>query len=62
VKDTNTEEARKLRSILHQNVNQNELLKIERDDLQHSLRAATKPKSQSKALPLIQRKETRSKT
>jgi hypothetical protein len=62
VKDPNTEEAKKLRSILHQNVNQNELLKIERDDLQHSLRAATKPKSQSKALPLIQRKETRSKT
>jgi hypothetical protein len=62
IKDTSTEEAKKLRSILHQNVAQNELLKIERDDLQHSLRAATKPKNQSKALPLIQRKETRSKT
>jgi hypothetical protein len=29
VKDPNTEEAKKLRSILHQNVNQNEILKIE---------------------------------
>jgi hypothetical protein len=62
VKDTSAEEAKKLRTLLHQTAAQNELLKIERDDLQKSLKAATKPKSQNKALPLIQRKETRSKT
>jgi hypothetical protein len=62
VKDTSTEEAKKLRTILYQTAAQNELLKIERDDLQQSLKAATKTRSQSKALPLIQRKETRSKT
>jgi hypothetical protein len=62
VKDTNTEEARKLRSILHQNVNQNEILKIERDDLQHSLKVATGKPDRGKNLPLIQRKETRAKT
>jgi hypothetical protein len=62
VKDTSAEEAKKLRTLLHQTAAQNELLKIERDDLQKSLKAVTKPKSQNKALPLIQRKETRSKT
>jgi hypothetical protein len=62
VKDTSAEEAKKLRTLLHQTAAQNELLKIERDDLQKSLKAVTKPKSQNKALPLIQRKETHSKT
>jgi hypothetical protein len=62
VKDTSAEEAKKLRTLLHQTTTQNELLKIKRDDLQKSLKAATKPKSQNKALPLIQRKETYLKT
>ena len=62
VKDPNTEEARQLRSILHQNVNQNKILKIERDDLQHSLKVATGKPDKGKSLPLIQRTETRSKT
>jgi hypothetical protein len=45
VKDTSAKEAKKLRTLLHQTAAQNELLKIKRDDLQKSLKAATKPKS-----------------
>jgi len=62
VKDPNTEEAKKLRSILHQNINQNEIIKIERDDLQHSLKIAKVKPDKGKNLPLIQRKETQAKT
>ncbi|KAG9196763.1 hypothetical protein G6514_005426, partial [Epicoccum nigrum] len=62
VKDSNTKEAKKLRSILHQNVNQNEILKIERDDLQCSLKITTGKPDKGKNPPLIQRKETRAKT
>jgi hypothetical protein len=62
VKDPSTKEAKKLRSILHQEINQNKILKIERDDLRHSLRVASGKPDKGKALPLIQRKETRSKT
>ncbi|XP_014549960.1 hypothetical protein COCVIDRAFT_117299, partial [Bipolaris victoriae FI3] len=67
VQDPTTDEAKELRQTLHQLTTQNELLKIERDNLQDTLSYAksksTKSKSiKSRPLPLIQRKETRSKT
>ena len=62
VKDPAGDEAKELRQTLHQLTNQNELLKIERDGLQEALSHARSKPIKSKVLPLIQRKETRSKT
>jgi hypothetical protein len=62
VKDLAGDEAKELRQTLHQLTNQNELLKMERDGIQEALtHTKTKP-TKSKPLPLIQRKETRSRT
>jgi hypothetical protein len=62
VKDPAADEAKELRQTLHQLTNQNELLKMERDGLREALsHTKTKP-TKGKPLPLIQRKETRSKT
>lgn len=62
MKDPAAHEAKELRQTLHQLTNQNELLKMERDGLQEALSYARSKSTKSKPLPLIQRKETRSKT
>lgn len=62
VKDVSTDDAKELRQILLHLHNQNQLLKAERDNLRSSLAEATRKPTQGKALPLIQRKETRAKT
>ena len=62
MKDPTADEAKELRQTLHQLTNQNELLKMERDGLQEALSHARSKPAKSKPLPLIQRRETRSKT
>ena len=62
VKDPAAEEAKELRQVIHSLTNQNELLKLERDGLQQALEDQKPKQNKGKALPLVQRRETRSKT
>lgn len=62
MQDPTTDEVKELRQTLHQLTTQNELLKMERDNLQDTLSHAKSKSTKSKPLPLIRRKETRSKT
>lgn len=62
MQDPTADEAKELRQTLHQLKNQNELLKMERDNIQDVLSHFKSNSTKSKPLPLIQRKETRSKT
>jgi hypothetical protein len=62
VQDPTTDETKELRQTLHQLTNQNELPKMERDNLQDALSHIKSKCTKSKPLPLAQRKETCSKT
>ena len=61
VRDPSSTEALQLRQTLHHLSNQNELLKIERENLQAALAAANQKPEKGKPLPLIQRRETQAK-